>query len=272
MRDSDAPVLTPGTSVEPSAEFVLSSFNVLGSKHTGPGKRQAEMASGPARMRLVTDLLAQHEVEVVGFQELEPDQLRAFLQITDGTYGVFPGSSEGGRGAQNSIAWRTDTWELVKAHTIAIPYFGGQRWPMPVALLRNRASGLNAYFSNFHNPATTRLHPDQSHWREVALSREVALVNRLKSDTDYPVFLTGDLNSRADAFCELTGQAAMKAANGGSNDGACKPPLPTHIDWIFGSTDVMFSGYLADQSPSVREASDHPMILARARITGIPLL
>lgn len=270
ITDGFGPGLPSATSVPQSVDFVLSSFNVLGSKHTATGGDNKSMAPGSQRVRWAIDLLNQHEVDVVGFQELESDQLQTFLDETDGAYDVFPGSSEGGKGMQNSIAWRTDNWELVRAHTIPIPYFNGDQWPMPVVLLRNRATGLSAYFSNFHNPASTRHHPDQGHWRDVAISREVAMINRLISNRKFPVFLTGDLNSRDEAFCAITGQAPMSAANGGSNDGLCRPPQPTRIDWIYGSPEVTFSGYEADESPAVQRTSDHPLIVTQVHLDGAP--
>lgn len=96
------------------------------------------------------------------------------------------------------------------------------------------------------------------------------MVNRLVRETDDPVLLTGDLNSRKVAFCTLSSQAGMIAANGGSHDGSCQPPDPLEIDWIFGSDGVTFSGYLADQSRLVSKSSDHPMLVTHVRIGGKP--
>lgn len=251
-----------------SLEFDLSSFNVLGSSHTATGGTKPQMAPGVTRIRGAATLLTRHEVDVVGFQELQLDQLRAFLRIRGGTYDAYPGSSAGNKGAQNSIAWRTDMWEMVRAYTVPIPYFNGNRMPMPVVLLRHRATGLNVYFTNFHNPASTRLHPNQQRWRKLAALKEVSLVNRLRRETGYQVFLTGDMNEREEAFCMMTGRTAMIAANGGTNAGSCRPPRPIGIDWIFGSAGVTFSNYRADRSPLVNRTTDHPMIVSHVRIGG----
>ncbi len=254
----------------PSLSFVLSSFNVLGSSHTAPGGTRASEPPGPTRIRWAASLLARHGVDVVGFQEFQQDQQRTFLRVTRGRYDVYPGFARGGKGSQNSIAWRTDGWDLVDAGTIAIPYFDGNRWPMPVVLLENRETGLRAYFSNFHNPASTRTQGNQARWRRLALAREIALVNRLTRQSDYPVFLTGDLNQRESAFCSITGRTNLVAANGGSNSGECRPPDQVGIDWIFGSADVTFTNYRADRSALVRRTTDHPMVLSRVLIEGAP--
>ncbi len=271
-RPSSAPPKPPSAPQPRSLDFVLSSFNVLGSSHTAPGgtRARSDFARGPTRMRWASRLIARHGVDVVGFQELQPDQQRTFLRSTRGRFDIYPGLTMGGKGSNNSIAWRRATWELVDAGTIGIPYFNGSRWPMPVVLLRNRETGLSAYFSNFHNPANTKRHPNQGRWRRIALSREIALVNRLMNKTEHPVFLTGDLNQREVAFCAITGRSAMVAANGGSNDGRCRPPAQPLIDWIFGSEDATFSNYQADRSRMVRRTSDHPMVVSDVRIEGRP--
>ena len=254
----------------PSLSFVLSSFNVLGSSHTAPGGTRASKPPGPTRIRWAASLLARHGVDVVGFQEFQRDQQRTFLRVTGGRYDVYPGFSKGGKGSQNSIAWRTETWDVVDAGTIPIPYFNGNMWPMPVVLLENRETGLRAYFSNFHNPASVRSQGNQARWRRLAIAREIALVNRLMRQTDYPVFLTGDLNERESVFCAITGRTDMVAAKGGSNSGACRPPGQVGIDWIFGSADVTFTNYREDRSPLVRRTTDHPMVLSKVRIEGEP--
>ncbi len=224
------------------------------------------MASGGTRIRWAASLLSRHGVDVVGFQELQLDQARAFIRIRGGTFDIYPGSRAGGQAAQNSIAWRKDMWEMVRAHTIEIPYFNGNTMPMPVVLLRHRSTGVNAYFTNFHNPASTRRHPNSDGARRRALLREVALVNRLRRETGYPVFLTADLNEREEGYCTMTSRTSMVAANGGSNNGSCRPPRPIGVDWIFGSAGVTFTNYRADRSGLVNRTTDHPMIVSQVRI------
>lgn len=272
---TNPPSPSPSRSPSPSSpsprvslEFVVSSFNVLGGSHTAPGGPRTSMAPGETRIQWVAQLLARHDVDVVGLQEFQVAQARAFQEATGSMYDLHPGVVEDGRATQNSIAWRTDTWEKVEAGSVPIPYFNGNDWPMPFVLLRNKETGLSAYFMNFHNPASTKRHPEQRRWRRIALAREVALVNRLTSANDHPVFLTGDLNERKNAFCTITGRTSLVAANGGSNNGACRPPAGMGIDWIFGSSDVTFTDYRALRGGLVEKTSDHPMVIATAKITN----
>lgn len=250
----------------PVADFVVSSFNVLGSSHTtGSGG----MAPGPARMRNAVALLGHHGVDVVGFQELQGDQYREFQRVAGGTYDVYPGTAAGPLGIENSLAWRTSEWTLQQAATISIPYFDGNRRPMPYVLLEHNVSGRLAWFANFHNPATNPKRGNNDRWRTMAMNIEIDLANRLMNETGYPVFVTGDMNEREQYFCAITGRAPMIAANGGSHDGVCRPPrYPMPVDWIFGSDFVTFASYYRDESAFVRRTTDHPMIVAQAILDG----
>jgi hypothetical protein len=258
----------------PAADFVISTFNVLGSSHTsGSGKRPG-MASGPTRIRWAASLLNHHGVDVVGFQELQGDQYRAFVGATGGGWGVYPGTAAGPLGIENSLAWRRSEWTLVESHTIQIPYFDGRLRPMPYVLLEHNATGRLSWFANFHNPASNSKRGNNDGHRARAMELEVALANRLWSETGHPVFITGDMNEREVYFCRMTGGAPMIAANGGSNDGSCNPPpYPMPVDWIFGSEVVSFSGYFRDWSNFVQRISDHPMIVSRVTLDltdGVP--
>lgn len=246
----------------PPAEFVISSFNVLGSSHTAG---RGGMGPGTQRMRQVVSLLGHHGVDVVGFQEMQSDQYRELQRVAGGTYDAYPGTAAGPLGVDNSIAWRTSEWTAIQLSTIPIPYFDGNRRPMPYVLLRHNVTGRYAWFANFHNPATNPKRGNNDRWRALATTIEIQLANRLISETGYPVFFTGDMNEREQYFCRLTGSAPMKAANGGSNDGGCRPPsYPMPVDWIFGSDEVEFLAYFRDESAFVRRTSDHPMIVAQA--------
>jgi endonuclease/exonuclease/phosphatase family metal-dependent hydrolase len=248
----------------PPVQFVISTFNVLGSSHT---TGQGGMASGPTRIRQTANLLAHHGVDVVGLQELQGDQYRELQRVAGGTYDFWPGTAAGPLGIENSLGWRASQWTAVQRHTVSIPYFDGNRRPMPYVLLRHNASGRHAWFANFHNPATNPKRGNNDRWRAMAMNTEIDLVNRLHDDTGYPVFVTGDMNEREQYFCAMTGRAPMVAANGGSNAGSCNPPsYPMPVDWIFGSDLATFSNYYRDESRYVRSTSDHPMVLARATL------
>ncbi len=245
--------------------FTLSSFNVLGAGHTAPGGNRRGWATGETRMHWAVDILRSHDVDVVGFQEFQRPQWSTFKEITGTDFGIFPGDRFADAAMQNSLAWRRDTWRLVSADTIPIPYFNGDKIRMPFVLLRNLETGQQVYFANFHNPANARGNAQK--WRDQATDLEIGLVNRLKAESGLPVVVTGDMNERDVYFCRMTGGAPMIAANGGSHDASgCRPPPKMVVDWMFGSSEFFFLSYVADRSPLVRRTTDHSVVVSEAML------
>lgn len=250
----------------PPTVFRVSTFNVLGHSHTRPGGNKKGWASSVTRTGWALNVLNNYNVDVVGLQEFEDTQARTFAARAGSSWSMYPGLSGDPR---NSIAWRTDAWELVSAATFPVPYFRGRMVDMPYVLLRDRASGQDVYFINVHNPATTGSHGNNEHWRDVATDRELSLVASLHAE-GHPVVLTGDFNERDEVFCRVTAGATVGAANGGSLGAPCLPPPNMNVDWIFGSAAIAWSNYLSTKSGLVSQATDHPFVVADGLIPSLP--
>lgn len=252
--------LTSGDTAD--TRFHVSSFNILGWTHTRGSSRYAD---GVTRMGYAFEVMANHHVNVVGFQELQPQQLEKFNELTGKRWSVYPGGRFERIAMHNSIAWKTHKWERVEADYINIPYFYGLPVKMPVVLLRHRATDRLVYFANFHNPADS--YGDAQKWRDQARRKQIDLANRI-AETGIPLVITGDMNEREKYFCNMVGKTNMRAANGGSNrEGErCETPDYMGIDWIFGSSSMSFTGYRRVETELVRKTTDHPFLVARARI------
>ncbi|WP_028637165.1 endonuclease/exonuclease/phosphatase family protein [Nocardioides sp. URHA0032] len=243
--------------------FRIGTFNVLGASHTKAGGNKKGWAPAPTRMSWATSIVQASDADVIGFQEFESPQVSTFLARTAGAWAVFPGNAGDPR---NSIAWRTSVWELVSSATVPIPYFHGQTVQMPYVRLHNIESDQDVYFINVHNPATTGRWGNNERWRDAATAREIALINQLHAQ-DFPVVLTGDFNERDEVFCKVTGSGAMVSASGGvASGGSCVPPSGMGVDWIFGSSVIRFSDYLAERNGLVQRATDHPFVVTTAMI------
>ena len=241
--------------------FTVATFNTLGTSHTVPGRSERPgMASGPVRTRGVVRVLETYGVDVVGLQEFQRPQATAFARLAGSTFAVW----HPGRDTENAIAWRRDRWQLVAARSIGIPYFNGRIRQMPVVRLRDRASGDDVTFVNVHNPADTRRFRGQARWRHAAVTRQIALVRRLSAGGS-PVVMTGDLNDRRGAFCRLNAAGGLRSSNGGTGT-PCRPAPQAGIDWILGSRSIQFSDHTRDRGALVRATTDHPVVLARARV------
>jgi hypothetical protein len=256
----------PRRAAPPVLTFRMASFNALGSSHTHKGGRRKQKASGYARTHRAGQYVLDNNIDLVGFQEMQGDQRNAFMAATGGRYALYPGNQLRGMDGENSIAYRLDTWELVKADSVPIPYFGGRPRNMPVILLKNKQTGITAYFANFHNPADTGEYGKQGRWRAAAKAREAELFGQLR-ETGYPLFVTGDMNERQSWFCTVAGPGDLKAAAGGEGArNGCSVAGGFRIDWIVGSHDVTFSNYREDRSGLVAWMTDHPVVMADVTI------
>ncbi|MFL6154899.1 MAG: endonuclease/exonuclease/phosphatase family protein, partial [Marmoricola sp.] len=250
----------PRRSTPPVLDFRLSTFNVLGASHTTGKSRRA---SGSTRMARATSYVLDHSISVVGFQEMQSVQRSTFLSRTGNAYGLYPGGSQRSGDGDTSIAWRKDTWDLVDASTVSIPYFHGRPRNLPVLLLRNKQTGIRAYFTNFHNPADK--YGNAQGLRNIGKKRQIALFQDLNKK-GYPVFATGDMNEHRSWACEIVGPSDMRAAAGGDGRNGCSVSTNRIVDWITGSYDVTFSNYTEDRSGLVASITDHPVIYTDVRI------
>ena len=277
------PTATPGQRLAPDASalasaaqsaaarptmFRVATFNLLGASHTRRGGDSRLKRSYAERLPHAVRLLEHHQVEVVGFQEFEPPQRDLFDRLVGGRWARFPAGGDETADGRRAIAWRTDVWELVDTGSVPVPYFGGSTVRTPVVLLQYRATGRRVWFLNVHNPASgcAVCGGSNDRWRAAALQREIEAIGMLNADGT-PVVFTGDMNAKAAFFCTIAAALPVRFANGGSyGPEGCAPPRPTPIDWIVGTREVSFSGYVSDRGPLNRLASDHALYAATAMV------
>jgi len=252
------PTLPP---IEEDPGFMVGAFNVLGASHTVKGSG-SKYPTYSVRTPKQVAFLAKYKLDVIGLQEFQKKNRASFLKSAGSTYGLYP--SDPKADTENSIAWRNSTMELVSATTIDIPYFDGHIRKMPLIELRQKSTGLTAYFINVHNPATIKKYGNQAKWRAKAIAIERAKVIELRK-TGKAVFLTGDLNDREKAYCPLSAGGLMYSANTVPSTGACVMPKRASIDWVLISGG-RFSSYLQDWSGKDQKLTDHPIITSRAHL------
>ena len=241
--------------------FTLATFNVLGSNHTTPRSDAGEYSPARVRSEWSIDYLRSIRAGVVGFQELQRDQLSWFTTGAGSTYAVWPGDSQDGRGLQTSIAWKRSVWKRVAGDLVPIPFITQTRH-MPLIQLEHRTTGRRIWVMNVHNAPQS-----YQYQRNVAVDREIDRLRKVVGKGQ-PVFLVGDFNERERAFCEVTGKLGMVAPRGGSHEGGnCNPPSgKVRIDWIFGTKGVEYSGYREDRSSLVKLMTDHAVLRVKVRV------
>ena len=243
----------------PATFFRAATFNVLGADHTAPGGNRKGWDSGVVRMDRVVTLVKDKDLDVVGFQEFQPPQAARFQELMGTTWQTYPGLNSAAGPSVNSIGWRTDTWQLLEARTLPVPYFDGVPSRMPYVLLQNVDTGRRVWFFNTHNPADVRGPAQQ--WRDAGFAMEVSLANQLRASyPDAPFISFGDKNDRARYYCAVAPGADMWSASGGYVDGdTCAAPTGGAIDWIMGTKDAFFNGYTRVWNDFVSKTSDHPL-------------
>jgi endonuclease/exonuclease/phosphatase family metal-dependent hydrolase len=240
--------------------FEVASFNILGANHTDPGGSKASWPNYDARMPGTIEMLDRYGVDVAGLQEFQWRQRTMLLDRTGNTWGVYPGTQN-----DNSIIWRKSEFTFVSGTTFLVPYFDGKRKPMPIVLLRDNDTGRTAYFVNVHNPATNRIRGNQDRWRYEAVTIERQKVIELRAQ-GRPVFLTGDFNDRAKAFCPLTAQKLMISPDSVPSM-TCRMPASYYwVDWIFAAGQARSTTLTVDTSTVSRRISDHPIVVTRTHL------
>jgi endonuclease/exonuclease/phosphatase family metal-dependent hydrolase len=240
--------------------FNLASFNILGSNHTRPGAEASHYAPGRIRTEWAADVVRTRSLDIVGFSEIQRDQLTAFMRTTGNAYDAWPGTALGGMGIPASVMWRKDRFTAVSKSSITIP-FVGQRRPMPVVRLKDRQTGREFYVINAHNSPNSR----QAE-RDAAMRIEIAKIKELRSQQKVPVFFFGDLNEKENALCKVTTQTDLVAASPTGNLTGCTGFRGMRLDWLFGS-NVNFSGYTQDRGALVKKITDHAVVYARATVS-----
>jgi hypothetical protein len=231
------------------SDFGVAMLNILGSQHTAGADGYA---SGTSRAYAATQMLLGRGASIIGFSEIQGDQLAVFTNNAP-AFDVYPGTSLGSAGIPTSVAWDTRVWRLVSASTLTIPFSGQQR-PSPVVRLANVATGAEVYVLNFHNsPGGMEGERDQAQAIELAKIRELEA-------TGVPIIVTGDFNEKMEALCAFTATSLQSAVGGGY---CYPPPYSPRVDWIFASESFSVNSYEVTRAAPVPYITDHHALFAR---------
>jgi endonuclease/exonuclease/phosphatase family metal-dependent hydrolase len=244
-----------------SFDFTLGTFNVLGSQHSTATGDHARYPAASVRSAGAAALMRRHGVDVVGTQELKPDQLNEITRLTG--MKAWPGYAFGSRDTDNSILYDPSKFAFVSGTSFPVKFMNAVR-PQTVLLLKELSTGREVYFVNVHVSAVTAPRYQASH--VAGHYATAAEINKLKA-TGIPVFLTGDMNDRSAFYCRVVPLTHLVAAVGGNVDGGCHPAPHLAVDWVLGSAPTTFTNYWEDRSP-IGRISDHFFVSATAHVPG----
>lgn len=237
----------------------VTTFNILGSEHTRPGADADHYAPGRIRAEWATDIIEDYGSSIVGFQEIQPDQLGAVLKILGNRARAYPGLNRGARAVWTSMIWNPSVWAFVGAETYKIPFLKAER-PQPIVRLRHKATGKKVAVLNVHN--VSRKDPDRVRQRAAELKIEIAQVKRMQR-AGWHIILMGDFNDRRITFCRITRETNLEAVQGGSNrNGRCEMPSQQRLDWIFVSPGIERLATRFDMRRERGRVTDHTVLSA----------
>ena len=246
----------------PTTTFRMATINVLGDSHTRRGGDKPGFRSGAARMGGVVGILRSQNLDVVGLQEFERPQKAAFNRLAGG-WDLFTGTERG----RDSIAYRTGDLGVRAgrhAHHPVLPRQPGTPALGDPAPPRDRPRRLLHQHPQPHQQRAPRQQRPSPPGGDPARDRPGphALVRgqpgpaagRLQRAR--PGVLLGDRVAATSSppTEAATAETVRRRARSG-------------IDWIFGTSDIVFSDYLRHQNARVRHITDHPVVIARATIT-----
>jgi len=262
----------------------VASFNVLGASHTG--------GDGDARQRSNNQYIREQGFDIVGFQELQISQRKIVIDELGGDYAIYPdpGTDNKGHRTENSIIWKKSRFSKVAAGTNNnYYYFEGNPLHVPWVKLQDSSTGQMFIVQNTHDPADTKDHPNNTHWRE--LDAELHLADAKKwVDDGLPVFMTGDFNSgyvpRPDVdvlngsviprdrlpYCIMTDGGTLRDSYDAwkGNSGKCPTTNLSGriIDHVYVSADIKVNNSVVDTSQKNKRDTDHPVAFIEALIPG----
>jgi len=256
--DTELRVAAEREAARQTMTFQIGSFNVLGSQHSTRSGDHSRYPPASVRSPRAVARIHSFGVDILGTQELQPDQLNAIQAMTG--YAAYPGYAFGANETDNSIFYDDSRFEFVSGSSFTIHFMHADR-PQTILRLRDKETGREFYVLNMH--ASAGFGP-YAVTRRAGHYAAAATVNRLKAD-GIPIFLTGDMNDRAEFFCRVAPLTGMVAAIGGSTAGGCHPAGALAVDWVLGWGNVSFSNYIEDRS-TMHTVSDHYFVSATATV------
>jgi hypothetical protein len=240
--------------------FGIGTLNWRGASHY---KRNPHPGEGPYSRR-VANMVAKINTSgasIVGFQEFETPQAKAFLTATGGQWNIVRGRTHGGHpDPRDAIAYQPASWAVAETRYVTINY-GGTLEQIPLVRFSSTKGLGDVWVLNTHNPANI-IHGSNAMRDSAVRAEAAALRRRHTADPATPLFLTGDMNDKTRfkrLFLSLAGPG-WSTAN----------PGVKQIDWVIGGPGVTFSGTVTDHSTSDHghNYTDHPFVHTTARVSS----
>lgn len=274
---------TEGGNTEGGSDIRVASYNILGAHHTDPGKpRHGKYPVWDIRIKKVTENITSKNIDVIGFQELEPRQ----QEYLDNNLPGYKRSTHGKK--DDGIMWNSNKFTMTDKGTWETKYFHG---PIkePWVKLKDNSTNQEFYVMNVHDPINSG-NTGSEYTRFNNAKAHLAEIDKLKPQA--PVILTGDFNNGftkdqgakmsshdRTIYCVMTSNGDMEHAYDvfSKREKKCPNPTPSgadiksHVDHVFVSPGLEVSKYWSIRHLNSGErwnpegnhsGSDHPAVIA----------
>lgn len=285
----------PGASGSPAGSIVIASFNILGSNHTGPYAKRADLS---------IDVIRNNNVGIVGLQELQNDQ-RSYILNKLPNYEIFPSrtTKDKNHRVENSIIWDTTKFKYIDGgYQPNLTYkCTSDKLDAPFVRLQMKSSEQEFYVMNTHDPLTTTdrgTNPcgttTAAKQRYQNAKEHLAFIKEKLGDS-LPIYYTGDFNSnyilktsptdngypyqgkaKNLTYCILTSSGYVNDAYDTYKNRAVTCPNTTPpgagsgIDHVYTTKNITVTNYttVAKGTDSGKSGSDHPAIIVTTQLPG----
>jgi endonuclease/exonuclease/phosphatase family metal-dependent hydrolase len=264
------------------ATLRVASYNILGKHHTDGPKANSNLPTWTERIVKVVDNVKSNQIDVIGMQESEPDQVNYLKSHLSG----YEVSSKGKDG--DTIMWNGAKFTKTADGTWESTYFGrepsGIKIDEPWVKLRDNSTGQEFYIMNVHDPINDKGTNAQTRYNNAL--KHVVKINELK--TQAPIIFTGDFNNgyRKDdgsgmpsdektTYCVFSNNGMTDAIDALKDQepkcsGDPRPDkgadIDSNIDHIYVSEGLDVTKYFDINKP--QSGSDHVAVVADVLIPG----
>lgn len=141
----------------------------------------------PQRLPRIVELLAEMQPDVLGVQELYPNQVNDLLPYLESDYAFFAHPCSDGE--RNGIFYRKGRFDVLDSQVLLMAETPGVRDAATLTMLQLKDRRTGKQFAVF-NTHLAFSNLEKRHFQAAFICREISLLSE-----SMPVFLTGDLNT-----------------------------------------------------------------------------
>ena len=197
---------------------------------------------------------------IIGFQEFEPPQAEAFLEATDGAWGIVAGKRRGHSSTADAIAYQPSAWKVDEVRYVSIRY-GGPMIQVPLVRFTSTSDSGRSGCSTPTTPPTPSAEPTRCATPRSAPRRGTAAAASRRAEHAAVPDRRHERQGPVQAAVPVAGRSGLveppTPATSRSTGSWAAPPSPSPAPW-------------STRAPTTGRTSytDHPFVHTSVQLTG----